>query len=216
MERPAARTRGAHGGATVTATRQSSPYVLGIDTALDKTGVGRIELVDGECHGSTRLITTSTPPDHSIPERCRRIDHIGGEAASLWSWLAPPELVLIEAPALDAQWGDAHTRAGVWFAVVRPLWRAGVPVAEVAPMTLKRWAVGRGGSKQNPVEKRHVVEAMHRMWPGVPATFYPQRHHECEGLAMAQMCAQHLGWPVPVRRHQGEPLAVVKWPEPAA
>lgn len=193
------------------------PYVLGIDSALDRTGVGRIELVDDACRASTEVIATSTPPDHSIPQRCRRIAYVAQRVTSRWRPLGrPPELVLIEAAALDAHWGDAHTRAGVWFEIVIPLWQAGVPIAEVAPTTLKKWTTGRGGSKQRPVEKAHVVRAMHQMWPGVPATSSDLRHHECEALGMAQMCAQHLGWPVPVRAHHGEPLAVVKWPQLAA
>lgn len=190
----------------------SAPYVLGLDTALDNTGAAKIELVDGACRAYTWLIPTSTPPDHSIPERCKRIDKIGLDVALLWLD-QPPELVMIEAAALDAKWGDAHTRAGLWFWLIMPLWRAGVPIAEVAPMTLKKWAVGYAGSKQRPVEKHHVVEAMHLMWPGVPATSNPLRHHECESLALSQIGAQRLGWPVPVRRHHAEPLAVVKWPE---
>lgn len=197
----------------------SAPYVLGLDTALDNTGVAHIQLVNGACRAYTWLVNTTTPPDHSIPERCKRIDHIGRHVEQFWRRFGDhrlPELVMIEAAALDAKWGDAHTRAGLWFWLIMPFWQAGVPIAEVAPNCLKRWTVGHGGSKARPVEKRHMVEAMHGMWPGVPATSNPLRHHECESLAMAQMCAQHLGWPVPVRRHHGEPLAVVKWPELAA
>jgi hypothetical protein len=47
-------------------------------------------------------------------------------------------------------------------------------------------------------------------------THYDARHHECEALGIAQMGCQHLDWPVPIRGWQGEPLAVVKWPQLAA
>lgn len=192
-------------------------YVLGLDTALDKTGVARIELVDGACRAETWVIDMGRLPDRSLDERCRRIDAIGRRFGRIWRPGDPlPVMLGIEAAALDAKWGEPHARAGLWHWLVMPLWLAGVPVYEVTPLTLKKWAVGTAGSKQKPVEKHHVVAAMRQMWPGVQCTHYDARHHECEALGIGQMGCQHLAWPVPIRRRHGEPLAVVKWPKLAA
>ncbi|MBV9652654.1 MAG: hypothetical protein JO296_21305 [Pseudonocardiales bacterium] len=190
-----------------------APYVLSLDTALDKTGVAKIELVDGACRAYTWVISTDRTEDRTVAERCARIGDIGRQFARIWSPGDPlPVMVGIEAAALGAKWGEAHTRAGVWYWLIMPLHLAGVPIYEVAPTCLKRWAVGHGGSPKRPVEKRHMVEAMRQMWPGVQCTHYDVRHHECEALGIGQMGCQHLAWPVPIRRHHGDPLSVVKWP----
>lgn len=190
------------------------PYVLGIDSALSHTGIGVIELLDGQCRGHTEVIVT--PVNNaaaSISARYQRIRYIAQRFVftirRLGRW---PLLALIEAAALDAHGGNPQDRDGLWWYLAGPLIDAGVPVAQVAPTCLKRWAVGHGGSKLRPVDKAHMVAAMRDMWPGLPATGSDARHHECEALAMAHMCAQHLGWPVPIRSHHGDPLSVVKWP----
>ena len=67
------------------------------------------------------------------------------------------ELALIEAPALDADGGNAWDRAAVWWGIVSVLLDHDVPVAWVAPTTLKRWVTGRGGFPKRPVEKHHIV-----------------------------------------------------------
>jgi crossover junction endodeoxyribonuclease RuvC len=185
------------------------PYVLGIDSALQRTGVAVIQLVGGRCRARTEVLATA-PRDTSIPDRHRRIAAVGQGVGALSGSSA--SLALVEAPALDADHGNAWDRAAVWWWIVGTLLHRDIPVATVAPTTLKKWATGRGGSAKHPVEKADVVRAMHAMWPGVPCTTSDLRHHECESLAMAHMCAQRLGWPVPVRAHHGEPLAVVKWP----
>lgn len=191
----------------------NAPYVLGIDPALEHTGVAVIELADGTCQAHTDVVATARRTD-SLPDRYRRIDaavrgvghRVGSKAA----------LALIEAPALDADHGNAWDRAAVWWWIVGTLVDREIPVATIAPTTLKKWATGHGGSRQKPVEKAHVVAAMRAMWPGLPCVQSDARHHECESLAMAQMCAQFLGWPVPAQRHHGDSLAVIKWPGLAA
>lgn len=200
------RRRGRRRGDRVSAP----PYVLGIDSALTHTGVAVIELVDGACRARTEVVATA-PAGATLAERHRRIDQVASGVGARVGHHAV--LALVEAPALDAHHGNAWDRAALWWWIVGTLLDRSVPVAMIAPTTLKKWAAGRGGSKQRPVEKRHVVAAMHEMWPGLPCTAHEGRHHECEALAMAQMAAQHLGWPVPVRRHHGEPLQVVRWPE---
>ncbi|MGH3933499.1 MAG: hypothetical protein ACRDS1_00705 [Pseudonocardiaceae bacterium] len=188
---------------------EQPPCVLGIDSALSRTGVAIIERTPEGCRARTDVVASPTRSQSILDRHHRIIDIVGGVRAKAGG---RAELALIEAPALAADHGNAWDRAAVWWGILSVLLDRDVPVAMVAPTTLKKWATGRGGSAKNPVDKPDVVKAMHAMWPGVPATCSDLRHHECEALAMAHMCAQHLGWPVPVRRHHGEPLAVVKWP----
>lgn len=181
------------------------PYVLGVDSALHRTGVAVIERAADGCRARTEVIATATR-DNSIPDRHRRIAAVGQGVGVLVGNRA--ELALIEAPALDADHGNSWDRAAVWWWIVGTLLHREIPVAMVAPTTLKKWA-----TKSGRADKADVVKAMHAMWPGVPATCSDLRHHECEALAMATMCAQRLGWPVPIRAHHGASLDVVKWPQ---
>lgn len=184
------------------------PCVLGIDSALVRTGLAAIELTPRGCRARTGLVASPAPdhPDISLAGRYGRMERV---ALGIRAWIGNrAALALIEAPALDADGGDAHTRAWIWWQIIGRLVELGIPVAQVVPGTLKKWATKTAKS-----EKADVVRAMHQLWPGVPCTTNEARHHECEALGMATMCAQRLGWPVPVRKHHGESLAVVKWPK---
>jgi Holliday junction resolvasome RuvABC endonuclease subunit len=183
--------------------------VVGIDSALSRTGIGIIEFDGRRCRAQTHVIATelSTPAPGAdkILTRRVRIGTVARRAARIIPMEA--ELALIEGPALDADYGNAWDRAHVWWSIIDILALRGIPVAEVVPSTLKQWA-----TKSGRATKELIVESMHSMWPGVPCTTNKQRHHECESLAMATMCAQRLGWPVSVRGHQGRALTIVKWP----
>lgn len=180
--------------------------VIGIDSALSRTGIAIIEFDGQRCRAETAVIATEpTPGGNLILGRRARIKTVSRRAASILPFKA--ELALIEGPALDADYGNAWDRSHVWWSIVDTLVDRGILVAEIAPATLKHWATKNGRAS-----KQLMVSAMHSMWPTVPCTSNEQRHHECESLAMATMCAQRLGWPVPARPHQGKSMAVVKWP----
>ncbi len=180
--------------------------VVGIDSALSRTGIGIVEFDGQRCRAQTHVIATEPKPGFSrIAGRRVRIKTVTNRAAVIIP--AEAELALIEGPALDADFGNSWDRAHVWWSIIDILFDRGIPVAELAPATLKKWA-----TKSGRASKTLMVQSMHLMWPGVPCTISEQRHHECESLAMATMCAQRLAWPVSVRPHQGESLAVVKWP----
>jgi crossover junction endodeoxyribonuclease RuvC len=183
--------------------------VVGIDSALSHTGIGIVEYDGQRCRAQTHVIKTDPPApmpgEDRILSRRLRIGTVTRRAAGLIPMQA--ELALFEGPALDADYGNSWDRAHLWWSIIDILVCRAIPVTEIAPTTLKKWATKNGRA-----DKRLVVESMHSMWPGVPCTTNEQRHHECESLAMATMCAQRLGWPVSVRAHQGVSLAVVKWP----
>jgi Holliday junction resolvasome RuvABC endonuclease subunit len=180
--------------------------VIGIDSALSRTGIGIIEFDGQRCQAQTFVIATDPAPGgHQITGRRARIRKVTRQAALIIPQQA--KVALIEGPAYDADWGNAWDRAHVWWSILDILDDRGIPQAEVPPGTLKHWA-----TKSGRADKALMVAAMHSMWPGMPCTTNLQRHHECESLAMATMCAQRLGWPVSMRAHQGRSVDVVKWP----
>jgi Holliday junction resolvasome RuvABC endonuclease subunit len=188
-------------------------YVIGVDPGLVRTGIGIIDLLGDACRARTFVVVTSSVKNSYPADDYWQIAAVvDGVTAVTPSY--PGELGLVEQPAYDAEYGKHTERDAVYYGIVGVLARRKTPVAKIAPKTLKRWCVGRGGSAADPVEKRDVVAAMRGMWPGVSATHSELRHHECEGLAMAQMCAQRLGWPVPVLTHHRAPRGVVRWPPP--
>ena len=184
--------------------------VIGIDPALSRTGIAVIEYAANSCLAQTWVVATETPAESTVEEDYRRICLVASRVAAVMPKQAT--LAVIEAPALDAEWGNSWDRAAVWWWIVGTLLQRNVPVAKVAPLTLKKWATGTGGTPRKPVTKGRIVHAMHGLWPGVPATSSELRHHECDALALATIGAQHLGWPVPVRKHHGDAHAVIKWP----
>ena len=188
------------------------PYVLGLDTALRRTGVAAIEHRDGACTAQTWVIATPTPRADTVAAHVDAIESATEQLTALLGRIGySPVLALIEAPSYGSVHGSPHERAGLWWFAARLLVSLSVPVGTCAPMTRAKWATGNGKA-----DKAAVVAAMRQLWPGLPCTQTPARHNECDGLALATACAQRLGWPVPVRRHHGESLAVIRWPEIAA
>jgi Holliday junction resolvasome RuvABC endonuclease subunit len=188
-------------------------WVVGIDPALTRTGVAIIERLGDNCRAETFIVATEASDDHSPAADYKRIRTITHRVNALIPHQGA-RLGLIEAPAYDAEpAGKAWQRAGLWWHLVGLFVANEIPFGTVTPLTLKKWVTGFGGSAKRPVEKRDIVAGMRAMWPGLPCTQSELRHHECEGLAMAQMCGQRLGWPLPVRAHHAKSLLVVKWPK---
>lgn len=184
------------------------PYVLGLDTALRRTGVAAITHLDGACTAQTWVISTPAPRVDTVAAHVRAIRAVTSQVLGRLERIGHlPILALIEAPSYGSIHGSPHERAGVWWDVAGRLVDLGVPVGTCAPMTRAKWATGNGKA-----DKAAVVAAMHQLWPGLPCTQSTARHNECDGLALAHAGAQHLRWAVPVRRHHGESLAVIRWP----
>lgn len=192
---------------------EEAQYVVGLDSALTRTGVAIIERLGDKCRAETFVVATEAGGDKSSAAAYKRIRTIAHRVNALIP-IRGVQLGLIEAPAYDAEAaGNAWQRAGLWWQLVGIFVHRDIPFGTVAPLTLKKWVTGFAGSPKRPVEKRDIVAGMRAMWPGLPCTQSDLRHHECESLAMAHACAQRLGWPVPVRTHHRASLAVVKWPK---
>ncbi|MGH3631200.1 MAG: crossover junction endodeoxyribonuclease RuvC [Sciscionella sp.] len=188
------------------------PYVLGLDTALRRTGVAAITHRAGACEAQTWVIATPTPRADTVAAHVAAIESVTRQLVDILNRMArQPELALIEAPSYGSIHGSPHERAGVWWSAAAMLGRRGIPVGTCAPMTRAKWATGNGRA-----DKAAVVRAMYQLWPGLGCTQSEARHNEADALALAHACAQRLRWPVPVRRHHGDSLAVIRWPDTEA
>lgn len=173
--------------------------ILGIDPSLARTGVGILDYAD-PIHARAEIVESFGRRGDTIRDRDARLNVIANEVCAY----AVPTTVLavIEAPAFGAHGGSTWDRAGLWWRIVHRLHGRDIPVVMVAPTTLKKWATGSGRA-----DKSDVAVAMARLWPGVDAA----SNDGWDGLGLAHLGAQALGWPVPVRAHHAVSVAAVDW-----
>src|SRR5690606_5122463 len=103
-----------------------------------------------------------------------------------------------------------HERAGIWWRVVDSLVRHDVPVAVLAPTTLKAYITGHGNAT-----KTTVQQAVHRLWPGRGLDRVTD--HEADAVALATAGAHWLEWRTVLALEHliGPPkhLAKGQWPD---
>lgn len=172
--------------------------IVGLDLSLASTGVA-VYTPDGV----TVSRITSKPGAGTLAARAERIDRL---AAELVHQCKPADLIVVEGPSLGQQrQGGQHDRAGLWWLVVASLYRAGVPVAEVPPATLKKYATGKGNAS-----KDTVLAAVIRRYPTVEVT----GNDQADALVLAAMGADHYQvstLPTVPQVHRAA-LAKVAWP----
>lgn len=171
--------------------------VVGLDLSLSATGVAVLQV------GGWPVLSTvrSGPGADSLAMRRARIDTLAGQIAE---HCHGADLAVIEGPSLGSSSGWLWERAGLWWTVLHRLADAFVPVAEVAPATLKKFASGSGRG-----DKTAVAVGLSRLWQEVVTG---RNDNEWDALALATIGAQHLGMDVPSRAHHAEALAKVAWP----
>lgn len=179
--------------------------VLGIDPSLTRTAVADITVKPGKpASWTVHSLPTKGARDDTLTQRRDRLVRI-----SDWVWetiteppgITPdeyvrPDLILIEAPALNQTSGSRHDRSGLWWLIVerfifRPEYRhhGDVPaVIEVTPQSLKKYATGKGNAG-----KDEVMLAAARRYAGSPEMF--DNNDECDAFILACMGARHLGAP---------------------
>lgn len=175
--------------------------VLGIDLSL--TGTGMCRIVTGSHPILVQTITFATKPADTVTlgSRGDRLATIVDLVFGLgWHWEA--DLVTVEGPSLGKPSPHTWDRAGLWWRVMEAL-RHVVPVVEIPPTTLKKFATGNGGAG-----KTEVAACMARLWPDANA----RNDNEWDALALAHAAASHLGADVPHRAHHAPALAKVQWP----
>lgn len=179
-----------------------SDSVLGLDLSLRSTGLARVRST-GACY--TWIIGSRGKRADTLVMRADRIADLAGliTAGVMFS----DRLVVLEAPSYGQLGGSTWDRAGLWWAVVLKLSRINMPVAMVAPTTVKKWATGSGKAAKGDVQK-----AMAGLYPGA----HLKTSDEADALAMAHLGAFYRGFEPPIlEHHTRKTMAAVKWPEGA-
>lgn len=171
--------------------------VIGIDLSLAATGMS-----DGT---STWLIRSTGHRGDSLHDRNERLAsltcHVINDV-----WARTPHLVVIEGPSLGVnRQSGTHDRAGLWWLIVHRLHVAGIPVVEVPPAALKKYATGKGNAN-----KGAMIDATARRFPHVDTGADDNR---CDALWLAAMGLDQLTGAGVVPAAQRDGLAKVAWPD---
>lgn len=177
----------------------SALVVTGLDLSLTSCGLARITIPDGNTTTWNRTSTGKT--DDSLEERADRLINLASyivEDAFL------SDLVVIEGPSFgQGRQSGTHDRAGLWWLVVS---RLKVPVVEVSPAQVKKYATGNGAAK-----KDAVLASVVRRYSWVDV----ENNDMADALVLAAMGARHLGHPIEQRQLSEPALSAmekVRWP----
>jgi Holliday junction resolvasome RuvABC endonuclease subunit len=181
--------------------------VLGLDPSLRRTGVALIERDGDRCTARTWVVATNGAGGDTLRQRYSQIGLIVRGVQAVADLVPVIALACIEAPSYGSASRSDWDRGAIWWMLVANLLDREVPVGTCAPKTRAKFAVGAGDADKDPVRA-----AMAQLWPAVPCTAPGKRYDECDALVLAHAAAEHLGWPVPIRRHHGPSLAVMRWP----
>jgi crossover junction endodeoxyribonuclease RuvC len=172
------------------------PYrVYGLDCSLTGTGVS-----DG---ADTWLVNSKGYKTDTVADRARRLLKL---VAGILGETGSPNLVVIEGPAFASVIGHMHDRSGLWWLIVAALHERQVPIAEVPPTALKKYATGKGNAN-----KGAVIDATSRRFPSIETYGDDNR---CDALWLAAMGHEVLGQPlVTLPAAQRAATLGVRWPE---
>lgn len=179
--------------------------VVGLDLSLTASGIGRI----WEGGVDVQVIGTKAT-DQSISARGRRLRWLASRVFHEVTAGGEVDLVLVEQPSYGSTGGHAHDRSGLWWLIMARLDASGSPVAEVAPGTLKTYALGKGSGAG--VTKDAVLAAAVRRY----VEYVPDLadNNAADALLLADMAASHFGRPlVPgLAQVHTRALAAIRWP----
>lgn len=184
--------------------------VVGIDLSLTSTGVAvvnhkgatAVQRVRSKAPSTPRNAKTGKPEPATLEQRHERLQSIWRKVVQLARWA---ELVVVEQPAFSAQGGQHHDRSGLWWDVVHELLNLGVPLVEVTPGAVKKYATGKGNAG-----KDDVLAAVVRRYAAVAEV---GNNDEADALVLAAMGARHLGFPLEesLPTKHLEALEAVRW-----
>lgn len=170
--------------------------VVGVDLSLSATGMS-----DG---ARTWLIRSTGHRGDTLLDRHERLAALACQVERDVR-VSGADLVVIEGPSLGVgRQSGTHDRAGLWWLVVHRLGVAGVPVVEVPPAALKKYATGKGNAN-----KGAVIDATARRFPNVDTGADDNR---CDALWLAAMGLDQLTGSGAVPAAQRAGLAKVAWP----
>ncbi|CPY91281.1 gp6 protein [Mycobacteroides abscessus] len=138
--------------------------VVGLDLSLTGSGIAAIDPHTREL--ATAVHSSPPPADDNLTCHTRRhrtlVDGIVRQVLA-----CDPVLVVVEGLQFSVKAKDSSlTRRGfLWWAVIEALCDAGVPVLEVSPSQIKKFATGKGNAS-----KAEVVAAYAVAWPNAAHT----------------------------------------------
>lgn len=187
--------------------------VVGIDASLTAAGIAVVHHPDVAPTPNKPVVRTLGVDGggDTLGERGARV---GAQARRIWKSLPPAiSLVVFERlPQVRPQASRMYIERGALILqLAEALARRRIPIVEVSPMTIKKWATGDGTA-----EKIAVHEAMSELWPHADlwkANGKPDDNRS-DALALATMGAQHLGWYEPELPCHWNPN--VNWPKETA
>lgn len=133
--------------------------ITGLDLSLTGTGIATIDTTGHQgLTAQLKTITSSGKKTATLDDRTTRLRKIRN-AVITHVTRTDTQLAVIEGPAFASQVGQMWDRAGLWWLVLQSLHHARVPVVQVAPAQLKKFATDNGAC-----DKNLVVERMQRLW----------------------------------------------------
>jgi Holliday junction resolvasome RuvABC endonuclease subunit len=188
--------------------------IVGLDLSLTATGIAVLQAgID------TEITTLCTVKSQGVPvknypgvtayhaedllNKNERINLISDAVLRIVVDAEPANLVVLEGRSFASQGQAVWDIAWLWGFIAHQLIQHEVPVAIVAPGTLKHWAAGKGTAS-----KVDVAAALTRLWPDVT----PGNDNEFDALGLATMGAQQLGANVPRLARHAVSLTKVWWP----
>ena len=193
--------------------------VIGLDLSMTSTGLARVNNQGKAYHNAyTWTVKSKGNRGDTLEDRALRIADMKDRIVQdigLFDGLA-----VIESPSYGSAGSGTWDRAGLWWQVVSWLFNHQIPVAMVAPTTLKKWATGDGRpgrdnsltkAQQAKASKEAVRTAVQALFPDVQLLTYD----EADALAMAHLGAVYREFvDIPLAAHHTpEAMAAVKWPE---
>jgi Holliday junction resolvasome RuvABC endonuclease subunit len=173
---------------------------VGLDLSLTSSGVARLH-PDGA--GYTWTIASTGHRNDTLTERA---DRIRITATAIVTDINDGDQVVLEAPSYGSTGSSSWDRAGLWWAVVTRLTARRIPLHLCPPSTRAKWATGSGRA-----DKAAVAASMAKLFPAIEIS----NSDESDALALAHICAVHLGHQVPqLARHNLDQLGKVRWSPP--
>lgn len=172
-------------------------YVVGLDSSPTGTALSRV-YADGS-YDTTKIFPGNLRDFARMELIEQAVVNFAGNAA----------MVAIEGPALgydgEGQQGR-HENAGLWWQLATALaWKRSLPLAYVAPTTLKVYATGNGACK-----KLAVMMALTARYG-----FAMPDEDQGDAFVLALMAADHLGFaPRELPKTHRRALDSVVWPRP--
>ncbi|QWY84749.1 RuvC-like resolvase [Gordonia phage YungMoney] len=185
--------------------------VIGLDLSLTSTGIATTAYDPTDGRHTVELQTiTSSPTGKTLTDREARLTRL---RQAIVGSCRGADLVCVEGPSFGSNNSGTWDRAGLWWLVVTGLARLDVPVAEVPPTTVKKFACDKGNGG-----KADVAAGITRLWPNE----YPHGDDQMDALTLASIAlvlsvprvtADTIGMPFRVLERHRQAIAKVVLPE---